>query len=76
MPPAVTDQLRHARKAWPGTLEDPCLLSGKAKENGKKAYRTSRLCTSSFFGFTIATVMAHRGNYSTMSLTNSSNVNP
>jgi hypothetical protein len=37
MPPAPTDyttctqhrhELRHARKAWPGTLVDPCLLSG------------------------------------------------
>ncbi len=23
------DKLRHVRKAWPGALEDPCLLSGQ-----------------------------------------------
>ncbi len=23
----IRHELRHARKAWPGTLEDPCLLS-------------------------------------------------
>ncbi len=22
-------ELRHARKAWPGTLVDPCLISGR-----------------------------------------------
>ncbi len=24
----IRQELRHARKAWPGTLVDPCLLSG------------------------------------------------
>ncbi len=24
----IRNELHHARKAWPGTLEDPCLLSG------------------------------------------------
>jgi hypothetical protein len=24
----IRHELRHARKAWPGTLVDPCLLSG------------------------------------------------
>ncbi len=26
---AIRDEICHARKSWPGTLVDPCLLSGK-----------------------------------------------
>jgi hypothetical protein len=33
--------IRHARKAWPDTLLDPCLLSGKDSE--KKVFFKKRI---------------------------------
>jgi hypothetical protein len=44
----ISHELRHARKAWPGTPVDPCLLSGSDDQNGGLVGCSHRIGTVAF----------------------------